>query len=273
MAYKVLDIYRDLPRTNCGDCDKAGCFAFASAVYLEGLPLSSCPHLGSSVLQGMEAKLAAGRAQGEGRRPESSEQALTFLLKKVAEADFSAVARNCGAAHGAGPPEVLTLDFLGIPHRITRTDVGALDEEAPTVWVKIFLLIYATRADGTAPSGEWVAYRSLPNAASKSKSFERVGERIGEVFQGRLGALDEAASRLAGHPLDFGSAHRAYAFSALPRVTLLLLFWDGEEGFPARASILVDRGILSYLDQEAIVFLAEAFGNRLLGKGISQIVP
>lgn len=272
MAYKVLDIYRELPRTNCRDCGKGGCFAFASAVYLEGFPLAACPHL-AAVRDAMEAKLAAGRAQGEGRRPDSSEQALGFLLKKMADADLAALARHCGAAYDPGPPEALRLDFLGVPHRVTRTDVAAARGDAPTVWVKIFLLIYATRASGAEPAGEWVAYRSLPNTVSKSKSFERVGDRIGAAFEGQTEELDACAARLGGRVAAFGSADRAYTFESLPRVRLLLLFWDREEGFPARASILLDRGILDYLDQEAIVFLSEAFGNLLLGEGIEDVVP
>lgn len=272
MAYKVLDIFKDLPRTNCGDCGKGACFAFASAVYLEAFPLGRCPHLSPEALAAMESRLEAGRAQGEGRRPESTEQALTFLLEKLSTADLASLAARCGATHLPGPAEALELPFLGGLHRITRQDVAALEGEAPTVWVKIFLLIYVTRATGAAPKGEWAAYRSLPNTVSKSKSFERVGEELGEHFEGRPGALDEAAARLGGELAAFGSADRCYRFRALPRVDLLLLFWDRQEGFPARAAILVDQGVLAYLDQEALVFLAEAFGNRLRGKSLAELM-
>ena len=271
MPYKVLDIYKDLPRTNCGDCGKGGCFAFASAVYLEGLALEACPHLAPALKESMEARLETGRAQGEGRRPESTEQALGFLLGKVRGADFQGLGADSGAAYQPGPPEALELSFLGTPHRVTRDDVAALEGEAPTIWVKIFLLIYVTRATGAAAAGEWVSYRSLPNTVSKAKSFDAVGEKLGHTFEERLGELDQAARRLGGEPTSFGSADRGYLFQALPRVRLLLLFWDRQEGFPARVSLLLDKGILDYLDQEAIVFLAEAFGNRLLGKGLGEL--
>lgn len=273
MAYKVLDIYKDLPRTNCGDCDKGSCFAFASAVYLEGFPLSACPHLDPEAVAPMEAKLEAGRAQGEGRKPESSEQALRALLAKIAPADFHALAEACGASYLAGPPEALQVDFLGLPHRITRDDVVALGGEAPSVWVKIFLLIYATRAPGTRPAGEWASFRELPNTTSKSKSFEANTDRIGRTFEGKIADLDRAVAQAGGRAEAFGSADRAWAFRALPRVELLLLFWDRQEDFGARASLLVDRQILDYLDQEAIVFLAEAFANRLLGRSHTEVIP
>jgi hypothetical protein len=273
MAYKVLDVYQDLPRTNCGECGKSGCFAFASGVYLEGASLSACPHLGPEERSQMEGKLEAGRARGEGRRPQASEQALDFLRGRLSAGDFATTARRCGAEYLAGPPEALRLALLGSPYRLTADDVTALEGEPPTVWVKILLLIYATRARGAAPARQWAAYRELPNTASKARTFEENAGRLAEAFAGRREELDAVVRSLGGERDTFGSADRVYRFRALPRVDLLLLFWDREEEFPARASLLVDRDVLSYLDQEALVFLAEVFVARCLGESADQVVP
>ncbi|NTU59575.1 MAG: DUF3786 domain-containing protein [Deltaproteobacteria bacterium] len=273
MAYKVLDILKDLPRTNCRDCGKGGCFAFASVVYLEGFPLSACPHLGPELLAAMEAKLEEGRSQGEGRRPEASEQALRALLAKIQEVDFAELARRSGARHVPGSTEAIEVPFLGAAHRVTRADVTALEGEAPSVWVKIFILIYLTRSAESPPSGEWAAYRELPNTSSKSKTYERTVDRLAPAYEGRVDELERVVLAMGGKPASFGSAERAWVFSALPKVDLLLLFWDKQEDFDARVSLLVDRKILDYLDQEAIVFLCEAFTNRLLGKGLAEIIP
>ncbi|MFU8857129.1 MAG: DUF3786 domain-containing protein [Deferrisomatales bacterium] len=273
MAYKVLDIYRDLPRTNCGDCGRSGCFAFASAVYLDGLSLEGCPHLPPGLRAAMETKLEEGRARGEGRRPEASEQAFAFLQGKLAEADFARLAAASGAELDPGPPEALVLPFLGVPHRVTREDVTAAGAEEPTVWVKIFVAIYATRASGAPPAGEWAAFRELPNTVSKARSFEACGDRVAEAFAGREEELDAACRDLGGSPTVFGSAQRAYLLPALPRVALLLLYWGPEEEFGARAAFLVDRQVLDYLDQEALVFLAEATVRRLLGQGLREVIP
>ncbi|MEW6489413.1 MAG: DUF3786 domain-containing protein [Thermodesulfobacteriota bacterium] len=273
MAYKVLDIYRDLPRTNCGDCAKGGCFAFASAVYLEGLALAGCPHLAPEARAAMEERLAEGRARGEGRKPESSEQAFAFLKGKLAEADFGERARASGATRDPGSPDTLLVPFLGTPHRVSREDVTALEGPEPTIWVKTFLAIYVTRASGAAPAGAWVAYRELPNTVSKARSFEACGDRVAQAFGGREAELEAACRRLGGSPVAFGSADRAYRLPALPRVELLLLYWGPQEEFGARASFLLDRGVLDYLDQEALVFLTEAAVKRLLGEDLSEVIP
>ncbi|HSH70707.1 MAG TPA: DUF3786 domain-containing protein [Deferrisomatales bacterium] len=271
MAYKVIDIYRDLPRTNCGDCGRGSCFAFASAVYLEAFPLENCPHLEPDRHRTMEEKLAQGREGGEGRKPASSEQALQALRATVAGADLATQAERCGGtltADGRG----VALRFLDSGYLASRDDVVADTGDEPTIWVKIFLLIYLTRASGRSPAGEWVAYRELPNTVSKSTSFEACAARIAVQFEGDPAGLAKAVASLGGEPHRFGSADGCFRFQVLPRVPLLLLFWDREEEFPARVSLLLDRHVLDYLDQEAIVFLAEAFASRLLGKDLNGVV-
>ena len=272
MAYKVLDIYKDLPGTNCGDCGRSGCFAFATAVYLEGESLARCPHLPPGQRARMEALVAGDREQGGGRRPAVSEQALDHLRGEMAGRNLREVAGRCGGRYLSGPPEAVEVRFLGRLHRILRDDVVCPEDPAPSIWVKIFLMIYATRATGRPLSGRWVSYRELPNTVSKARSFEACTEQIARVFEGRPEDLERAARVLGARPADEASAHAAFVFEALPRVPLLLLFWDREEEFPARAVLLLDRHVLDYLDQEALVFLAEAFSERLCraGGGRSQ---
>ncbi len=272
MGYKVLDIYKDLPGTNCGDCGRSGCFPFASSVYLEGADPAECPHLDPGRLASMTARLAEGRASGEGKKPASVDQALAHLKGRLAETDLASAAARAAAAYDPGPPEAVRLAFLGTPYRITRDDAVPEDGAGTTIWVKIFLMIYLTRATGAPPAGQWAAYRELPNTVSKSRSFEACASRIADAFGGDLSGLDRAVRRLGGETASFGSADRVYRFRALPRVDLLLLFWDREEEFPARASILVDRGVLDYLDQEALVFLAEAFAALLCGGSLDEVV-
>jgi hypothetical protein len=273
MTYKVLDILKDLPGTNCGECGRSGCFAFATAVYLDGADPAGCPHLDPTAAEDMRAKIKAGRGRGEGRRDPTHVQALNHLLKKMGEADLASLAANAGAVYEPGPPPAVLCDFLGQTLRARTDDVTAENGEPPSVWVKIFLFIYLTRASGRPPKGAWAAYRELPNSTSKSRSFEACANRIAEFFGDRTEALQAAALALGGTPVSHGSADHAYLFRALPRVDLLLLYWEGGEEFSARAALLVDRDVLDYLDQEALVFLAEAFAQRMMGKNISEVIP
>ncbi len=52
-----IDIYKLLPRTNCGDCGFSTCMAFAMQVAAKKVALDKCPHVSE------EAKAALGEAQ------------------------------------------------------------------------------------------------------------------------------------------------------------------------------------------------------------------
>lgn len=273
MAYKVLDILKDLPGTNCRECGKTGCFAFATGVYLDGAPLAGCPHLAPEKLAAMEAKLSEGRAAGGAKKDASHVQALVFLKKKIAEMDFRAMAGNCGAEYLPGPPEALALELFGKRHIVAADDVKAVDGVDPTVWVKVFLYIYVTRASGAAAGNRWIAYRELPNTVSKEKTYEKTASEIADHFGNDSDAIDRAARALGGERREFGSTDGAWFFKALPRVPILLLYWKGGEEFGARTSVLLDAGVLDYLDQEAIVFMCEAFVKLMTGGDVSAIIP
>lgn len=271
----MVDIYKDLPRTNCGDCGKGSCFAFATAVYLEAFTLEACPHLRDDLRSAMGARLVAGREAGEGRRPSSSEQALRSLLGSLQDVDLRAQAAKCGGEYRpavSGSAESVAIDFLDGRHVMTREEVVAERGEDPSVWVKILLLIYLTRAGGRLPTDSWVSYRDLPNSVSKSASFEECSNRIARAFEGDLVGLERAVTVLGGRPMDTGSADLAYVLPVLPRVPVLLLFWDREEEFDARAGFLLDGSVLDYLDLEALLFVGEALAGRLLGEGLDDLV-
>ena len=56
MALSGLDIFKLLPKTNCGDCGVPTCMAFAMKIAQKKAELSSCPHASE------EAKAALGAA-------------------------------------------------------------------------------------------------------------------------------------------------------------------------------------------------------------------
>ncbi|RJO74061.1 MAG: DUF3786 domain-containing protein [Myxococcales bacterium] len=264
MTYKVVEIYKDLPRTNCKDCSRAGCFQFAAAVHLGEVDFGQCPHLEEARRREMTARLEAEREKGDGTKPSSSEQALVALCQEMARADLSTLAGKSGAEHIPGPPETLRLSLFGVPHFIYRNDVRAVDGRESDILVKILLMLYATWANGAPVTGEWVAFKQLPNAIGKAKSFEKHIARLARHFEGRMDNLKAVAASLGGRAISTESADAAFEFQALPALALRLLYWEGDDDFPARASLLMDATIPNYLDQEGTVFLAETLVNLLL---------
>ncbi len=273
MPYKVIDIFNDLPKTNCGECHMPGCFQFATAVYIQGVPLAKCPYLLADKLQEMNKKLEEQMGKESGRKKRKDEQAIDFLMNKLAEADFAELAKKSGSKYIPGPPQAIELHFLNNLFNIQNDQVTALSGEPPSIWIKTLLLIYLTRAQGAIPKGRWAAFRELPNSAGKSKSFDRRCQELADDFNGRAHDLKRACENLGGVKSKQKSTDVAYEFEALPRVKLLLLFFDGEDGFEPSLSVLLDADVLDYLDQEATLFLLEAFSNRLRNKSLKDIEP
>jgi hypothetical protein len=63
---------------------------------------------------------------------------------------------------------------------------------------------------------------------------------------------------------DF-SADVAVLFRPLPRIPVMLLFWDEDEAedFEAKAKLLFDETITDHLDIESILFLSERLRELL----------
>jgi hypothetical protein len=54
-----------------------------------------------------------------------------------------------------------------------------------------------------------------------------------------------------------------FLVSALPRISLLLLFNDGEEEFPAKCSVLFQRHAEYYLDPESLAMTSACLAREL----------
>lgn len=101
-------------------------------------------------------------------------------------------------------------------------------------------------------------------------------ERYGRDIEG----FRQAAARLGGEPVEMADA--ACRLKPFPRVHLYYLLWAGDEEFPARMSVLLDRSIEETLAADAVwalinrVSAALRTGSaspRRSGTGISSGTP
>jgi hypothetical protein len=143
---------------------------------------------------------------------------------------------------------------------VQRADTG----QAPTPFLQALLLTYLVMADGTPPSGHWVAYRDLPDGMFYAQAFRGYAEtRLArELGEGGLTAFREAARRLGGKRIAIGDA--GYAFRLLPRVHLAAVYWLGDEDFPSQASILFEDSAPHYLSTDGLAVLGSHLTNALL---------
>jgi hypothetical protein len=267
MPISVLDVFKMLPQTNCGDCGQSTCLAFATQVIKEGEDLEKCPYLPEESGPAAAA-VRAQQGQGIGRRRETIAIALEAVQEKVASLDFAALAAGLGAAYGQenGKP-YLEFPFFGQPLKVFKDRVQFPPGVHANPWDAIFLYNYIASQGNKPLTGEWITYQSLPNSVSKVKTLERLQRDFAAGFSNRLPELKERAARLQAEPVTVGEdADFKAVFRPLPKVPVVLLFWDAEikENFPAQARFLFDATVPNYLDLESLLFLVEGLIDRLM---------
>ena len=171
---------------------------------------------------------------------------------------------GCGlAGDGAAVP------FLGTPHIVSHPDGNVCVAGKPAhVAVRIMLLHYLLQADGTPPSGDWVAFRELPDGLFYAASFaDRAEAPLEAAFggpsaAGGLDAFRRSAAAAGGEP--FAAADAAFAFQALPLLRLAAMLWEGDDEFPARAQIVFDAAAGHCLPAEDLAGLGGLLARRLV---------
>jgi hypothetical protein len=159
--------------------------------------------------------------------------------------------------------------FLGAvfvrPGKVTKEDGSPLNH-----WEQVFIFNHMAQGGSREPTGKWISLQDIPNSAPKVQSMRSYVEQpLVERFKGKLPELLETAASVGGTEVRDRNiaANLAILFRPLPRIPLLLLFWDEieEEGFEAQVKLLFDETIPEHLDIESITFLSERLRELLYG--------
>ncbi len=257
----AIEIYKLLPKTNCGACGVQSCFGFAAKVAANLASIAECPGLSDAVRKTLLAE--------EGQHTDSPgtvyERALNALKDKSKAVDF----RKAAALLGGEPsgPDSMEIIFLNEKYQITKERILDAAGKEARPWISLLIYNHLCMPDPPAPAGEWASFSSLPQSHAKDKAWiHHVEEVIAKHFSGNSAGLKTACERLGGIKADVkGDQDAAYEFRFFPRYPVLLLFYDAlpEENFPAQCTLLLDRNAPRYLDIESIVVLGEEFAARL----------
>ena len=272
MALSVVDLYRDiLPKTNCRDCGFSTCMAFASMVVSEKHPIKNCPHLSPEVVAACEKELAEQYAAGKWLKRDMKADALKWAKEKSASMKIEDLPDRIGGRliEKDGTP-ALELPYFNDHIVITPDEITKKDGSAMTRYEQVFIYNHMAQGGSARPSGKWRNLVEIPNTVSKVKSMvAHVEKPLIEKFQGHTDALHRAALAIGGidrHD-DFPTSDVAILFTPLPRVPVMLMFWDAADGdeFEAEAKLSFDDTITQHLDIESIMFLSERLREMLCG--------
>lgn len=257
----AVEIYKLLPKTNCGKCGTGTCFGFAAKLASHISSPDDCPAMSPESREILRDSHSA-RIDSPGT---VYEQALVSLRPKIESLDFTKTARSFGAA--SIDADTLSITFLNEPYRVTKQRIFDVMGNEPRPWISILIYNHLSMPDPPPPSGEWITFSSLPAAHAKDKAWAgHVEQEIANNFSGNIDALKTACLKVGGSQRDLPGSHdAAYEFHFFPNYPVLLLFYDEvpEENFPAQCTLLLDKNVHRYLDLESIVVLGEEFAGRL----------
>lgn len=275
MPLSVVDLYRDvLPKTNCKQCGFPTCMAFASMVVSEKHPLENCPHLSPDVVAKCRIELEQQYAEGKWLKRDMAQDALQWAKKRAASMEIKDLPERIGGTFTDGARTTVELPYFNDAVLITSDGLHKKSGAELTRWEQVFIYNHMAQGGRVCPIGKWKGLVEFPNTVSKMKSMlDHVEVPLIKAFRGKRHTLLSVAKRIGGVDQTdrYKSADCVIYFQPLPRVPVMLLFWDGDarEGFETEVKLMFDETILAHLDIESIMFLSERL-RELLVAGIDD---
>jgi hypothetical protein len=124
-------------------------------------------------------------------------------------------------------------------------------------------LIHGSRC---RPSGRFVTFAALagPLFTQGSYSVSALERPICTRFQGRVTELMESMERFGGRREgEAGLGSVSLIVDLLPHIPLQLVFYDRDDEYPARATVLFDGNATELLDFETLAVAVTVFVNAL----------
>lgn len=270
MPLSVLDLYQKvLPKTNCKECGFPTCLAFASMVVSEKLPLKSCPHLSPDAIEKYQSELDDQHANGKWTKKDLARESLEWARERATSTRIEDIVKRIGGTLiKDGDTVILELPYFSDAVLIKEGSISKRDGSELNRWEQVFIYNHIAQGGSTPPGENWRGLEQFPSTISKIKSMrEHVEIPLVKRFKGKPDELCKAARALGGMEIKDQnlSADVALLFRPLPRVPVLLLFWDEEEEetFDAQVKLLFDETITEHLDLESIIFLGERLAELL----------
>ncbi len=259
----AIELYKKLPKKNCGKCPQKACMPFALSVIKGESQLSECPYLTGDARDVIEASLKIS---------DWREELIAKLRDEIKRINFADIADGIGAELKDG---ALIIKCIGREF-IVSPDGEIITRGHMTPWIKILLLHYIRTAGKGSLSGKWVSYGELKAGMVKASSFQRdCEEPLRELFDKNFEGAAVILNRLGAERREDFPTKRAWHLFLLPKIPVIILYWPKEEEFESKVKIIFDSTADRFLDSESIIFLVEGFvknievnlsGNKILDK-------
>ena len=251
----AMEIFQVLDQSNCRECGKKTCLAFAGAVFMGQKTLTECPKLDTDTIKRFsrvdEASVTIER---------DGEQALKHLVSQVANADLEAAANRIGAPFSK---HKLTLKILGKDVSID-TKGNIFTDIHVNPWVAVPFLSYILHGKGLAVSGKWVSFRELNSGKERYPLFQKRCEAvIKRLADSYTGLFKDIVDIFNGRQVEEQfESDISVVLDPLPGVPIMICYWLPEDGMASSVNVFFDETADKNIGVDAVF---------TLGTGLAQM--
>ena len=187
-------------------------------------------------------------------------------LDQIAKLDFDAIKDTLGLLSYR---EQYALSFFNQIYEVGKEGIRDADGNQPDYMAHVILSKYLLLCpENPSRDTQWCAFREFKKTShfTNINYFSSDTERaMTRAFAGRRNHVIEACEILNGIPMPGAFTYDlVYRFEALPRISLLLLYNDGDEDFDAYGTVLFQRRAEDYLDPESLAGTSAFLVKRLI---------
>jgi len=244
-----LELYKFLPKTNCGQCGVPSCMAFAARILQGLLSINACPYLEKGIPELLSRRIVRRKTPDD-----EHDEVIKQLQKEVQHLDFSSVAPRIGARL---IDQQLAINCLGKDFFISPS--GEMTSSCHiNHWLYVPILYYIIECEGVTPLNDWIPFHELSNAGQWSQYFtHRCEEALRQLTDAHHELILEILSLFGAQAITTaGDADHSLVIMPLPKVPFLIHYWQQEDGFPSQLNILLDRSANRNINAHSINLLA-----------------
>lgn len=247
-----IELYKKLPKKNCGECRQKTCMPFALSVIKGETELSECPYLTQEDIETLKGSIT---------KSDWREELMLSLKEEVKNINFKDIAEGIGAE--LKKDSSLAIKCMGREF-IISPDGEITTHGHMTPWIKILLLHYIRTAGKGELSGRWVSYSELRGGMVKASSFLRdCEEPMKELLERAFDKTETILGRLGAEKRECFPTENAWHLYLLPKMPAVILYWPQEDEFESKLKIIFDSTADRFLDAESIIFLVEGLAKNI----------
>lgn len=147
----------------------------------------------------------------------------------------------------------------------TETIYRKIDKYEPVIDDSIIILNYLTySAENINKSNKWVSLKEIPNGGALFyPAFYNAAIRsIITTFGHDINEFDKRALNLGGKDIKLGD--KGYEFKILPKISICIAIWEGDDEISPNATILYNPSIAHLVHIETVIGIGYSICNKLV---------